>query len=146
MPPLSAWNDTIVPDYQTNLTLSNTVWIPGDQAFIDFRLWLVLLILATGALAASLLIERCEDLTGFLASFLWLTVAISALWVTFNTVEVFQVLDPAIGGEALYQTVHVAQLAPFWFPYPFVGMFLLSLLNCYRVAFRNMSRVTRDVI
>jgi hypothetical protein len=109
-------------------TIEKTVIDSGEQAYVQFEIWLVLFVLTFLFFFHSWIFIRNTDITAVLAFvFSGLTAALSG-YIEFHSVQVVAMTD----GIAIVPISYIAH--PPWLQYIMIGMSFIAILNMWRVA------------
>lgn len=109
-------------------TIEKTVIDSGEQAYVQFEIWLVLFILTFAFFFHSWIFIRNTDITAVLAFvFSGITAALSG-FIEFHSVQVVAVTD----GIGVVPVSYIAH--PPWLQYIMIMMAFIAILNMWRVA------------
>jgi len=98
---------------------------PGDQAYVQFEIWVCLFATTILFLMASIILPRCNDICAVLAVLFSSVVAYTSLSLEFF--ETVVVSDTAV---QIHYLAHHS-----WLALLMLGLFLVCLINVFRVAF-----------
>lgn len=104
---------------------NSTVIDPGDQAYIQFDFWVLLFSATVLFLVLSFILPRCTDICAVLAT-LFASVA------TYTTMSI-EFFDVSVVNETVVLTHYIAHHP--WLAWTMIAVFLVCLINTFRVAF-----------
>lgn len=98
---------------------------PGDQAYVQFEIWVCLFATTILFLILSIILPRCNDICAVLAVLFSSVVAYTSLSLEF--------FDAVVVSDTVVQIHYLAHHS--WLALLMLGVFLVCLINVFRVAF-----------
>lgn len=105
--------------------INSTIIDPGDQAYVQFEFWICLFVTTILFLILSFILPRCTDICAVLAT---LFASVTA-YITLS-LEFFEIVAVGETAVLVHYTCHHT-----WLALLMVTVFLVCVLNTFRVAF-----------
>ena len=100
---------------------------PGDQAYVQFEIWICLFATTLLFLILSIILPRCNDICAVLAVLFSSVVAYTSLSLEF--------FDTVVVSDTAVQIHYLAHHS--WLALLMAGVFIVCVINVFRVAFEN---------
>ena len=115
----------ISPGTAAEVNTTSAIIDPGDQAYVQFEIWVCLFATTLLFLILSFILPRCTDICAVLAVLFASVVAYTTLSIEF--------FETVVVNETAVQIHYLAHHS--WLAILMGGLFLVCLINVFRIAF-----------